>query len=204
MKKANKLIKKIERHASCLNGLIALGFSEEQAQNVLNLRFGYIGFTDFSLQNNNAETNRLKNVLKALENHQEQQIESDLYKYEECKIENRLENLEDQAQREKLIDRLNWLKNTIKRENNVKDYYLIQLLNNGDAFINGYIQHPIKEKNIYAIVSYEGHDFVTFANNAMIKALPIHFIEFHQEPIKDLKDVCEDVKLLLDETSQFV
>lgn len=92
MKKANKLIKKVEDHANRLNGLIALGFSEKQAQDVLNPRFGYIGFAGFSLQNNNAEINRLKKrieELKALENRQEQQIESDLYNYDECKIENR-------------------------------------------------------------------------------------------------------------------
>ena len=60
MKKANKLIKKFPEHNARLEGLIELGFSKEKAIDVLNPKYGSIGFASYSLQNNNAEINRLK------------------------------------------------------------------------------------------------------------------------------------------------
>lgn len=92
MKKANKLIKKFPEHNARLEGLIELGFSEEKAIDVLNPKYGSIGFASYSLQNNNAEINRLKKriaELQALENRTSNEVENDLYKYTECKIENR-------------------------------------------------------------------------------------------------------------------
>lgn len=92
MKKANKLIKKFPEHNARLEGLIELGFSKEKAIDVLNPKYGSIGFASYSLQNNNAEINRLKKriaELKTLENRTSNEVENDLYKYTECKIENR-------------------------------------------------------------------------------------------------------------------
>jgi len=92
MKKANKLIKKFPEHNARLEGLIELGFSEEKAIDVLNPKYGSIGFASYSLQNNNAEINRLKKriaELQTLENRTSNEVENDLYKYTECKIENR-------------------------------------------------------------------------------------------------------------------
>ena len=92
MKKANKLIKKFPEHNARLEGLIELGFSEEKAIDVLNPKYGSIGFARYSLQNNNAEINRLKKriaELQTLENRTSNEVENDLYKYTECKIENR-------------------------------------------------------------------------------------------------------------------
>ena len=92
MKKANKLIKKFPEHNARLEGLIELGFSKEKAIDVLNHKYGSIGFASYSLQNNNAEINRLKKriaELQTLENRTSNEVENDLYKYTECKIENR-------------------------------------------------------------------------------------------------------------------
>lgn len=92
MKKANKLIKKFPEHNARLEGLIELGFSKEKAIDVLNPKYGSIGFASYSLQNNNAEINRLKKriaELQTLENRTSNEFENDLYKYTECKIENR-------------------------------------------------------------------------------------------------------------------
>lgn len=92
MKKANKLIKKFPDHNARLEGLIELGFSEEKALDILNPKYGSIGFASYSLQNNNAEINRLKKritELQALENRATKEVENELYKYSECKIENR-------------------------------------------------------------------------------------------------------------------
>lgn len=92
MKKANKLIKKFPDHNARLEGLIELGFSEEKAVSILNPQYGSIGFASYSLQNNNAEINRLKKriaELQALENRTSNEVKNDLYKYTECKIENR-------------------------------------------------------------------------------------------------------------------
>lgn len=92
MKKANKLIKKFPEHNARLEGLIELGFSKEKAIDVLNPKYGSIGFASYSLQNNNAEINRLKKriaELQTLENRTSNEVENDLYKYTECKIENR-------------------------------------------------------------------------------------------------------------------
>lgn len=92
MKAANKLIRKVTDYDARLAGLIELGFSEKMALEALNPKYGSIGFASYSLQNNNAEINRLKkriSELQALENRASQEIENELYKYEECKIENR-------------------------------------------------------------------------------------------------------------------
>lgn len=92
MKQANKLIKKTPDHNARLAGLIELGFSEEKAKDILNPQYGSIGFASYSLQNNNAEINRLKKRitgLQALENRTAKEVEKELYKYSECKIENR-------------------------------------------------------------------------------------------------------------------
>lgn len=92
MKKANKLIKKFPDHNARIEGLIELGFSKEKTLDILNPKYGSIGFASYSLQNNNAEINRLKKrvaELQALENRTATEVEKELYKYSECKIENR-------------------------------------------------------------------------------------------------------------------
>ncbi|MDY7730044.1 DUF3560 domain-containing protein [Acinetobacter baumannii] len=92
MKLANKLIKKHSDQDARLKGLIDLGFTEELATEVLNPKYGVIGFASYTLQNNNAEISRLKKritQLEAVENRESQEVESELYKYKECKIENR-------------------------------------------------------------------------------------------------------------------
>lgn len=92
MKTANKLIKKVAGYDTRLAGLVNLGFSEKVALEALNPKYSSIGFAGYSLQNNNAEINRLKKriaELQALENRIAQEVENELYKYSECKIENR-------------------------------------------------------------------------------------------------------------------
>lgn len=92
MKAANKLIRKVADHDARLKGLIELGLSEKVALEALNPKYGSIGFPSYSLQNNNAEINRLKkriSDLQVLENRTAQEVENELYKYQECKIENR-------------------------------------------------------------------------------------------------------------------
>lgn len=92
MKAANKLIKKESDTQKRIAGLLELGFSEKQAIEVLDPKFGVVGFASYSLQNNNAEINRLKKrieQLSVLEDRAAQEVETELYKYTECKIENR-------------------------------------------------------------------------------------------------------------------
>ncbi len=92
MKLANKLIKKVQDSQDRINGLLDLGYDQKTVLEILDNRYGYIGFPSFTLTNRNAEINRLKKrieQLKALENRTEQTIENELYEYKECKIENR-------------------------------------------------------------------------------------------------------------------
>lgn len=92
MKSANKIIKKMTDKDLCIKSLIDIGFSEKVAIQALNPMYGSMGFPSYTLQNNNAEMNRLKKriaELEALEDREAQEVESELYKYTECKIENR-------------------------------------------------------------------------------------------------------------------
>lgn len=92
MKKANKLIKKINDELELISELVKLGFSETTAKEVITPKYGCAGFPSYRLQNNNAEINRLKKrvvELDALENREEAEQKTDLYTYKECKIENR-------------------------------------------------------------------------------------------------------------------
>lgn len=92
MKAANKLIKKLTTDDARIKGLFELGFSEKVAKEIITPVYGGIGFPSYRLTNNNAEINRLKKrieSLKAVENRTAQEVETDLYTYSECKIENR-------------------------------------------------------------------------------------------------------------------
>ncbi|MGQ1480532.1 DUF3560 domain-containing protein (plasmid) [Acinetobacter baumannii] len=92
MKAANKLIRKVTDREECLKGLIELGLSEKVALEALTPLYGRCGFPAYALQNNNAEIKRLKSriaELNAIEERPTQEVETDLYKYSECKIENR-------------------------------------------------------------------------------------------------------------------
>jgi hypothetical protein len=83
-------------------------------------------------------------------------------------------------------------------ENQIKDFYLKKLLDQGEATVKGYIKHPIKQDTKYAVISYQGYDFVSFATPEIIEKFPLNFIDFVQiEAPKTLADIHPDEALLL-------
>ena len=68
MKACNQAIKKGKSEGAQIAGLVALGLTDKQAQDLVQPDFcGRIGFASYSLQNNNAEINRLKKRIAQLE-----------------------------------------------------------------------------------------------------------------------------------------
>jgi hypothetical protein len=59
-------------------------------------------------------------------------------------------------------------------ENQIKDFYLKKLLDQGSDS-KGYIKHPIKQDTNYAVISYQGYDFVSFATPEIIE----NFLKFY-------------------------
>ena len=83
--------------------------------------------------------------------------------------------------KQQLQDQISFYRKRASVENQTKDFYLNKLLNQGDAVVKGYIQHPTRTPIKYAIIPYGGYDFVTFATPEIIAKFPIHFIDFEKE-----------------------
>ena len=90
-------------------------------------------------------------------------------------------------------------------ENHIKDFYLKKLLDQGKATVTGYIKHPIKQDTNYAVISYQGYNFISFATPEIIEKFPLHFIDFVQsEAPKTLVDIHSDEALLLSTVQNFI
>ena len=53
-----------------------------------------------------------------------------------------------------------------------KRFLLKKLLARGDAIVKGYIKNPTKKDTKYAVISYQGYDFVSFATPEIIEKFP--------------------------------
>ena len=111
---------------------------------------------------------------------------SDLAQYDHAMFIKSIKELEtiaenDQEKQQQLQDQISFYRKRASVENQTKDFYLNKLLNQGDAVVKGYIQHPTRTPIKYAIIPYGGYDFVTFATPEIIAKFPIHFIDFEKE-----------------------
>ncbi|MDD9322281.1 hypothetical protein M0O54_19620 [Acinetobacter lactucae] len=115
-------------------------------------------------------------------------------------------NIVDQIEeREEINKKITFYRKSRISENHIKDFYLKKLLDQGDATVKGYIKHPIKQDTNYAVISYQGYHFVSFATPEIIEKFPLHFIDFVQsEAPKTLADIHPDEALLLLTVQNFI
>lgn len=94
MKAANVAIRRGKHEEERIVALMALGFSECKARELLKPDFcGRIGFADYSLSNNNANIHRIRERIAGLEKlaaREAKEEKTDLYEYREDKEENRV------------------------------------------------------------------------------------------------------------------
>ena len=118
---------------------------------------------------------------------------------------NRLENVDEIEEREEINKKITFYRNSAFSENQIKDFYLKKLLDQGEATVRGYIKHRIKPDMKYAVISYHGYDFISFATPEIIEKFPLNFIDFVQmEAPKTLADIHPDEALLLSSIKDFI
>ncbi len=106
---------------------------------------------------------------------------------------------------QELNEKINFYRKNSVVENQTKDFYLNKLLNQGDVFVKGYIQHPTRTQTKYAIIPYYGYDFVTFATAEIIAKFPVHFIDFKNDNApQTLAEIHADEEELLSAVKDFV
>lgn len=111
---------------------------------------------------------------------------SDLARYNHALLIQNLNELKfvdenDKNRKQELNEKINFYRKNSIVENQTKDFYLNKLLNQGDVVVKGYIQHPTRTQTKYAIIPYQGYDFVTFATAEIIAKFPVHFIDFKND-----------------------
>ena len=117
----------------------------------------------------------------------------------------KLKNVEEVEEREEINNKIKFYRNNAFSENQIKDFYLKRLLDQGEATVKGYIKHPIKQDTKYAVISYHGYDFISFATPEIIEKFPLNFIDFMQmEAPKTLADIHPDEALLLSTIKDFI
>ena len=108
-------------------------------------------------------------------------------------------------EREEINKKIKFYRNSAFEENQIKDFYLKKLLARGDAIVKGYIKNPTKKDTKYAVISYQGYDFVSFATPEIIEKFPLNFIDFVQiEAPETLTDIHPDEALLLSIIKDFI
>ena len=118
---------------------------------------------------------------------------------------NKLENIDEIEEREEINKKINFYRKSAFSENQIKDFYIKKLLDQGEATIRGYIKHPIKQDTKYAVISYHGYDFISFATPEIVEKFPLNFIDFVQmEAPKTLADIHPDEALLLSTIKDFI
>lgn len=111
----------------------------------------------------------------------------------------------DQEKRQELDEQIKFYKKRASVENQTKDFYLKKLLDQGDAVVKGYIQHPTKEEIKYAVIPYHGYDFVTLATSEIIAKFPVNFIEKEKESASQaLADIHADEEELFSAVTDFI
>ena len=117
----------------------------------------------------------------------------------------KLKNVEEVEEREEINNKIKFYRNNAFSENQIKDFYLKRLLDQGEATVKGYIKHPIKQDTKYAVISYHGYNFISFATPEIIEKFPLHLIDFVQrETPKALADIHPDEALLLSTIKNFI
>ena len=107
-------------------------------------------------------------------------------------------------EREEINKKIKFYRNSAFEENQIKDFYLRSYWIR-EATVRGYIKHPIKQNTKYAVISYHGYDFVSFATPEIIEKSPLNFIDFVQiEVPKTLADIHPDEALLLSTIKDFI
>ena len=135
---------------------------------------------------------------------------SDLAQYDHAMFIKNIKELEiivetDQKKSQQLQDQINFYRKRSGVENQTKDFYLNKLLNEGDVVVQGYIKHPTKTHTKYAVISYHGYNFITFATPEIIAKFPIHFIDFkHKDVPQTLTEIHADEEELLSKVRDFV
>ena len=117
----------------------------------------------------------------------------------------KLNIVDEIAEREEINNKINFYRKSRLLENHIKDFYLKKLLDQGEATVKGYIKHPIKQDTNYAVISYQGYNFISFATPEIIEKFPLHFIDFVQsETPKTLADIHPDEAVLLSTIKNFI
>lgn len=118
---------------------------------------------------------------------------------------NKLENVDEIEEREEINKKITFYRKSAFSENQIKDFYLKKLLDQGEATVRGYIKHPIKQDTKYVVISYHGYDFISFATPEILEKFPLNFIDFVQmEAPKTLADIHSDEALLLSSIKDFI
>lgn len=118
---------------------------------------------------------------------------------------NTLDNINLGEEIEEVNKKINFHSKSMYLYNQIKDFYLNKLLEQGDANVKGYIKHPIKKHTKYAVISYYEYDFVSFAKTKITEKFPIKFIDFEQKKApKTLADIYIDEDLLLLSIKDFI
>ena len=118
---------------------------------------------------------------------------------------NKLDHVDELEEREEVSKKITFYRKSAFSENQIKDFYLKKLLDQGEATVKGYIKHPIKLDTKYAVISYHGYNFISFATPEIIEKFPLHFIDFVQnETPKTLTDRHPDEALLLSTIKNFI
>jgi hypothetical protein len=117
----------------------------------------------------------------------------------------KLDHVDEIEEREDINKKIIFYRKSRFSENHIKDFYLKKLLDQGEATVRGYIKHPIKQDTKYAVISYHGYDFISFATPEIIEKFPLNFIDFMQmEAPKTLADIHPDEALLLSTIKDFI
>ena len=120
---------------------------------------------------------------------------------EQLKLVNE-DNLEEQAE---INQKLRFYRGNALIENQIKDFYLKKLLDQGEATVKGYIKSPTKKNTRYAVISYHDYDFVSFATPEILNKFPADLINFVQkETPKTLADIYPEEAVFLSAIKKFI
>ena len=117
----------------------------------------------------------------------------------------KLDHADEIEDREDINKKIDFYRKSSFSENHIKDFYLKKLLDQGEATVKGYIKHSIRQDTKYAVISYQGYNFISFATPEIIEKFPLHFIDFVQSEVpKTLADIHPDEALLLLTIKNFI
>ena len=111
---------------------------------------------------------------------------SDLAQYDHAMFIKSIKELEtiaenDQEKQQQLQDQISFYRKRASVENQTKDFYLNKLLNQGDAVVKGYIQHPTRTSMQYGSISPAGYDGRTCITPEIMRDFPAEGLAFERE-----------------------